>query len=184
MEIKFFPNGTLEGELKRGVESLYVYLSNPDSEIHDDMYDWDAPEHGMYLLLDGDRVAGHVTVHQSKTTFDGQEFALGGFGGLVVHPDYRGFGYGRQLAEAALEKAREIGIDVACMTVNMESGITAFYERLGYRFLGRPAFFINWANQEKSDDTMMLMGIHDPALAEKILISDLPFHYGPNRGHW
>ena len=70
------------------------------------------------------------------------------------------------------------------MCVNMTSGITDLYQKLGYQFLNRPAYFINWIDKEKTDDTVMIKGINNPELAEKILHTDNRFHYGQNKGHW
>lgn len=159
---------------------------NPDdpADVETDMYDWGAPIDGNFLLFDGDRAVGEVSVHKTASEYDGQIYCLGGLGGLAVLPEYRGRGYGRLLAEAALRRASEIGVDVACMCVNMESGITDFYRRLGYRFLGRPAYFTSWADKIKTDDTVMIMGINNKWLAEKILTTSHRFHYGANKGHW
>jgi len=109
---------------------------------------------------------------------------LGGFGGLAILPEYQGGGYARKLAEAALNKASEIGVDVACMCVEMSTGITNFYKRLGFEFLNRPAYFINWIDKEKSDETVMIMGLNNKSLAAEILETDYKFHYGESRGHW
>lgn len=165
-----------------GFEGMYTLISGVACGLL--MYDWDAPQDGKFLLLDGDNVVGRVAVHKTISEFNGQQYCLGGFGGLAVLPEYRGNGYGRMLAEAALNMLREISVDVACMCVNVESGITDFYRRLGYSFLNRPAYFVNWADKEKTDDTVMIMGINNTKLAEKILHTNYKFHYGKNKGHW
>lgn len=83
-----------------------------------------------------------------------------------------------------IKKLEDINVGVACMCVNMESGITDFYKRLGYCFLNRHAYFTNWINKEKSDDTVMILGICDKELAETILTTNYRFDYGKAKGHW
>lgn len=183
MEVKFFLHGTMDEKQINDVSELNHYLSNP-SDPDVDMYDWADPAYGKFLLLDEKNVVGKVSIHKTETEYCGQRFYLGGFGGLVVRSEYRNHGYGRILAEEAIKKLEQIGVDVACMCVDMESGITNFYERLGYRFLNRPAYFISWEEKEKTDNTVMILGICNKALAEKILNTHGKFHYGQDRGHW
>jgi predicted lactoylglutathione lyase len=88
------------------------------------------------------------------------------------------------VAEAAFKKFYEIGIDVACMEADMERGITDFYEKLGFKFLNRPAYFFNHGNTEVTDDKVMIMGLNNKNLADEILITSHKFHYGKHKGHW
>lgn len=185
MIIKYFPDGTISEKYRKDIDFINeTCLSNDNADSETDMYDWGAPEDGKFLLLNGDTVVGRAAVHKAFSEYNGQSYCLGGFGGLAVLPEYRGGGYGRALAEAALSKAKEIGVDVACMCVNMESGIADFYKRLRFRFLNRSAYFVNWSDKEKTDNTVMIMGLNDPKLAEEILNSGHKFHYGQDKGHW
>lgn len=188
MKIKYIPDGTMTEEQQKHVNyinsaCLAGDLNNPEI-VERNMYDWGAPENGMFLMFEDEKIIGQVTVFKTMTEYDGHEYCLGGFGGLAVLPEYRGRGYGRLLAEAALDKACEIGVDIACMCVNIDSGITDFYEKLGFKFLNRPAYFINWADKEKTDDTVMIMGLNNKELSNKILSTKGKFHYGKSKGHW
>ena len=188
MEIKYIPKGTMTEKQQKDIDIIdQTCLSGDTSDperVLVNMYDWGAADDGMFLLFNGERVVGRVAVEKTLTEYNGQDYYLGGFSGLAVLPEYRGKGYARQLADAALNKAYEIGVDVACMCVDMNSGITDFYQRLGFRFLNRPAYFINWIDKEKFDDTVMIMGLNNKSLADKILETDHKFHYGKNKGHW
>lgn len=183
MNIEFFIQGTLNNRQENDIDKLNQSLTNPtDPDV--DMYDWADPAYGEIIASDGDKVIGKVSIYKTEAEYHGQPYCLGGFGGLVVASEYRGYGYGRKLAEEALKKLEDISVDVACMCVNMESGITEFYKRLGYCFLNRPAYFTNWINKEKSDATVMILGICDEELAETILTTNYRFDYGKNKGHW
>jgi len=188
LKIKFIPNGEMTQRQKNDVDIINktCLSGDPDDPVRVEinMYDWSASDEGMFLLLDGERVVGRIAVQKAFTEYDGQEYVLGGFGGLAILPEYRGGGYARIMAELALDKAREVGVDVACMCVDMESGITNFYQSLGFTFLGRPAYFINWIDKEKTDNNVMIMGLNNKPLTEKILNTNHKFHYGEDRGHW
>ena len=190
MEIRYIPYGTITENQQNDVDIINkICLSGGVDEMEEDefdesTYEYSAPENGMFLLFDGERAVGRVAVHKVLTEYNGQEYYLGGLGGLAVLPEYQGGGYGRRLAELALEKAGEIGVDVACMEVDTESGITDFYQKLGFAFLNRSAYFINHGNNEVADDNVMIMGLRNKTLAEEILATNHKFHYGKSLGHW
>jgi len=188
MEIIYIFDGTMTEKQQKDVDIINDTCLGGDSEglkeFDINTYEYSAPEDGMFLLFDGERAVGRAAVHKMLTEYNGQEYYIGGFGGLAVLPEYQGKGYARKLAEAALEKAYEIGVDVACMEVDTRSGITDFYRKLGFAFLNRPAYFINHGNNEVTDNTVMIMGLHNKNLADKILATNHKFHYGKSKGHW
>ncbi len=186
MQLKYIPNDTMTREQQKAVDIINTVClaGDPDEEFDITTYAYSAPEDGMFLAFEGDRIIGRVAVHKVRASYNGCEYTLGGFGGLAVLPEYQGNGYGRALAEAALEKYREIGVDVVCMEANIRSCIADFYQRLGFRFLSRPAYFINHGRNEVTDDNVMLMGLLDKPLGEDILTTDHKFCYGDQLGHW
>ena len=191
MEIKYIINGAMTDKQQKDVDIINkiclggpINPDEPEEEFDINTYEYSAPEDGMFLLFDGERAVGRVAVHKVLTEYDGKKYWLGGFGGLAVLPEYQGKGYARKLAEAALEKCYEIGIDVACMEVDTESGITDLYQKLGYKFLNRLAYFINHGNNEVTDDKVMIMGLNNKNLADEILATNHKFHYGRHLGHW
>jgi GNAT superfamily N-acetyltransferase len=188
MEIKYIADGTITERQQKDVDIINeICLSDPSKpkeEFDINTYEYSAPEDGKYLLFDGERVVGQAAVHKVTAEYNGLEYYLGGFGGLSVLPEYQGMGYGRKLAEAAIKKSYEIGIDVACMEANTDSGIADFYQKLGFVFLNRPAYFINHGNNEVTDSNVMIMGLNNKHLAEEILSTSHKFHYGKSLGHW
>jgi len=189
MEIRYIPDGTMTEKQQKDVDIINNICLGGDCEGTQEefditTYEYSAPEDGMFLLLDGEKAVGRAAVHKVLTEYNGQEYYLGGFGGLAVLPEYQGKGYARKLAEAAMEKAYEIGVDVACMEVDTESGITDLYQKLGYVFLNRPAYFINHGNNEVPDDKVMIKGLRNKELADEILTTDYKFNYGKILGHW
>ena len=190
MEIKYIVDGTMTEKQQKDVDIINetCLSGDPDElkeEFDESTYEYSAPEDGMFLLFDGERAVGRAAVHKVLTEYNGQEYYLGGFGGLAVLPEYQGKGYARKLAEAALEKSYKIGIDVACMEAETETSITDFYQKLGFKFLNRPAYFINHGNNEVSDNNVMIMGLNNKKLADEIFTTNHKFHYGKKHlGHW
>jgi len=76
--------------------------------------------------------AGWVSVQVREAT--GQILNALGFGGVMVHRDYRGRGVGQTLVSGAMEQMRQLNESIAmlfCRTVRLP-----FYERLGWRSVG------------------------------------------------
>jgi len=85
---------------------------------------------------------------------------------------------------SSIGKSYRNRVDIACMEVDTDSGITGFYQKLGFAFLNRPAYFINHGNNEVIDNNVMIMGLRNKNLADKIHTTNHKFHYGKSLGHW
>ncbi len=72
-------------------------------------------------------LAGEVVGVLTTTTYDGLAF----LGAVIVRPELRGRGVGKQMMEAALDHLRALGV----VTVRLNAYLNAipFYERLGFR---------------------------------------------------
>lgn len=107
---------------------------NFEDEVSADEGDFfGAVELGSFLLLDERKIVGLVYVYKRLNEYNGQEYYIGGLGGLVVMPEYRGKGYARQLVEKALQMSHEIGVDVACLFIEREDTFYKFYRLMTYR---------------------------------------------------
>ncbi len=67
---------------------------------------------------------------------------------------------------------------MVCMEADIKSGIADFYQRLGFRFLARPAYFINHGMNEVADNNVMLMGLLDKQLGKRYLRRRISFVMG------
>ena len=56
---------------------------------------------------------------------------------VMVAPGYQGHGYGAALMREASAVARKLGLEALEVTVRGGTGTEGFYERLGYRVVGR-----------------------------------------------
>lgn len=103
---------------------------------------------------------------------------------MAILPQYRGNGYGKVLTEKAIKKLYEINCDVACLCVDRKHNAYKLYQLFGYTFLQREAYFIDALGKEKTNDSVMIMGIKNKELADKISNTDYKFHYSKVKGYW
>lgn len=149
------------------------------------MLNYVADSLGKFLLYNDDgKIVGRNGIHIRKSEYDGEIYTLGGFGGLGVLPEYRGHGYATILTKMAIDKLYEIKADIAVMCVDRNKTVYEFYEKYGFCFLDRNAYFINALGEERFDDSVMIRGICNKNLAEKILTTEYKFHYGDDYGYW
>ena len=96
---------------------LHCYRDNPDF----------IPELDFVMEEDG-RIIGHVMFSRAELVLnDGTKKPSWTFGPISIHPDYKRKGYGIQLLDYALDKARENGIGFLCMEGNID-----FYKHAGF----------------------------------------------------
>ena len=101
---------------------LNQYRSNPDF----------IPELDFVMEEEG-RIIGHIMFSHAELTLpDGTRKPSWTFGPISIHPDYKRKGYGLQLLNYALEKAREMGVGFLCMEGNID-----FYKLAGFGLASR-----------------------------------------------
>src|SRR5262245_14606766 len=87
-----------------------------------------------FFALDGDRVVGWADIRREERPAHHHRGVLG----MGVHRDYRGRGIGRALLEAALAKAKEIGLLRVDLTVYAgNTAAIALYRKCGFVEEGR-----------------------------------------------
>ena len=103
---------------------LNQYRTNPDFIPELDL----VMEEGDGELQSPDKIIGHVMFSKAEIILDdGTHFPSWTFGPISVHPDYKRKGYGLNLLNYALEKAKEMGIGLLQMEGNIE-----FYKHAGF----------------------------------------------------
>ena len=96
---------------------LNQYRVNPDF----------IPELDLVMEEDG-RIIGHVMFSRAELLLDdGTRRGSWTFGPISIHPDYQRRGYGLQLLNFALDKARSMGVGFVCMEDNID-----FYSQAGF----------------------------------------------------
>lgn len=156
-----------------------------DTEINqDEGHMFGAVEFGAYLLLDNTKIVGVSYLYKRLSEYDGQKFNIGGFGGLGILPDYRGNGYARQMVEKSLHLAYEVGVDIACLFTDRNETVYKLYEKFGFVYLDREAYYYDSLGVERTIDNVMILGLCDMKLAKKILSTKYKFRYGKEEGCW
>lgn len=84
---------------------------------------------------------------------------------VMVHPSRQGRGVGRMLMVAVHAHARSLGLDHVVLTVRAGQGIEPFYERLGYRAIGRHPRAIAVGPDDIRDEIVMLLDLRTPGIA-------------------
>ena len=81
-----------------------------------------------FVMEEYGRIIGHVMFSKAEIILtDGTAFPSWTFGPISIHPDYKRKGYGLQLLNFALDKARETGVSFLCMEGNID-----FYKHAGF----------------------------------------------------
>ena len=96
---------------------LHCYRSAPDF----------VPELDFVMEKDGELI-GHVMYSRSEiTTSGGKAIPIMTFGPISIAPGYKRQGYGKQLLDYSMEKAREMGAGALAITGNID-----FYGKSGF----------------------------------------------------
>jgi predicted N-acetyltransferase YhbS len=113
----------LEGDERDPFDSVRVSLRYRPKERHVALRD----EFGRLVASTG-LVVADVEVN-------GQRFPVVGLGGVIVNAQHRGRGLGRQVVEAALEKARTMGPDFVLLFCHDDRA--ELYRKLGFEHINR-----------------------------------------------
>ena len=85
------------------------------------------PELDLVMELDG-TLMGHIMYARSEIRCeDGRNIPIMTFGPISIAPEYKRQGYGKQLLDASMEKAREMGAGALAITGNID-----FYGKSGF----------------------------------------------------
>ncbi|MFJ6195469.1 GNAT family N-acetyltransferase [Micromonospora sp. NPDC092111] len=82
---------------------------------------------------------------------------------VMVHPDTQGRGYGQALMREAARRAPELGWQALHVTVRGGLGLENFYDRLGYREVGRLPGALRVAAGDDRDEIFMWRDLDTPA---------------------
>ena len=101
---------------------LHCYRDTPDF----------IPELDFVMEEDG-LIIGHVMFSRAELFLnDGTKKPSWTFGPISIHPDFKRKGYGIQLLDYALDRAREMGIGFLCMEGNID-----FYKHAGFNLASK-----------------------------------------------
>lgn len=85
------------------------------------------PELDLVMELNGELIGQVIYVRSHILCANGRKLPILTFGPIGIAPRYKRQGYGKQLLDASLEKARELGAGAAAITGNID-----FYGKSGF----------------------------------------------------
>lgn len=96
---------------------------------------------GWLLVLDNDKLIGRCALFIRDIKYEGQDYKLGGIGGLAVQKKYRRKG----IASALVKESENFLIDAGCdfsMFGPLDDELVRYYKNLGYVSLSKPYFYV------------------------------------------
>jgi len=110
---------------------------------------------------------------------------LGGYGGTCTRADLRGQGIGARLCGLAMDSLHAEGCDIAILAVDPDGSTSRFYERQGFRALGRPFEIVTAKGERASpEDVAMIAPVGSDAIFHRVLAGTEPLFLGPEPGYW
>ena len=102
-------------------------------------FEWSAPDWRVLVWVEG-RVVSQAAILERVGRVAGQPVKLGGVGGVIALPEWRGRGLtGAAMRRAAEFMCRELGVEFGLLVC--EEDVVAFYERLGWQVVEGPLTF-------------------------------------------
>ncbi|MFC0028569.1 GNAT family N-acetyltransferase [Micromonospora chaiyaphumensis] len=118
----------------------------------------DGPDR-LLAAYEGDRLAGVLIIGDNRFHLKAHWRVLKR---VMVHPGTQGRGYGAALMREAERIARELGLAALHVTVRDGLGLCGFYERLGYREVGRLPGALRLAPGDDRDEVFMWLDLGAP----------------------
>lgn len=182
--VAYVPANEMTDALRADKHALQVacFANVPAEEIFDHFV---AEPIGSVLAWHGNEMVGCVSVFKRTITCEGRPVTLGGYGGTCTREDLRGRGTGSRVCGVAMETLHAEGCDIAMLAVDKDGSTNRFYERQGYRVLGRPFEIVTAKGQRVfPDDVAMVAPVRSGEIFEHVVASRQPLFLGPEKGYW
>jgi GNAT superfamily N-acetyltransferase len=134
------------------------------------------------LAFHENEIVGILELHRRRRVFDKSKFLLGGVAGVCVCNSMRKRGIGSALVKRGLKTLKDVGCDVACMTVDLVDPMYGFYEKLGFKMMEREISFDDINGRRIYEKGTMFIPINSKKIYNQIMNSSKTFHYG--KGYW
>jgi len=184
LTVEYIAADAMTGAMRADKHALQVacFADVPAEEIFDYFV---ADPIGSVLAWIAGEMVGCVSVFKRTITFKGRPVTLGGYGGTCTRVDLRGQGIGSRLCRVAMDSLHAEGCDIAMLAVDKDGSTTRFYERQGYRPLGRPFEIITAKGQRVTpDDIAMVAPVGSGDILHDVLAGTEPLFLGPEPDYW
>jgi GNAT superfamily N-acetyltransferase len=145
-----------------------------------------AESSGSVLAWIGNDLVGCVSVFVRNIEFENETITLGGYGGTCTREDQRGRGIGSLVCRIAMDQLRKHQVDIAMLAVGADGTTAVFYERQGFRFLGRPFEIVTASGKRVAPegDLAMIAPVKSNVILSRVMASKEPLFLGPEPGYW
>ncbi len=184
LRVDYVPDGEMNETMRADKQALQevCFADVPVEELFETFV---AEPIGSVLAWSGEEMAGYVSVFTRSIVFKGQLVRLGGYGGTCTRADLRGQGIGARVCGVAMETLHAEGCEIAMLAVDKDGSTNRFYERQGYRVLGRPFEIVTAKGQRISpDDVAMVAPVTSDDIFRRVLADTRPLFLGPDKGYW
>jgi len=184
LRVIYVPAGEMTDAMRADKHALQVacFADVPAEEIFDYFV---AEPIGSVLAWYRNEMVGCVSVFKRTITFEERPVTLGGYGGTCTREDLRGQGIGSRVCGVAMDTLHAEGCEIAMLAVDKDGSTNRFYERQGYRVLGRSFEIVTGKGQRVApDDVAMIAPVRSEEIFQQVLASRQPLFLGPDRGYW
>ena len=119
-----------------------------------DGFEWADVDYHV-LVWEDDLLVAHVEIVQRTGQVDGKPVSLGGIGGVVTLPEWRGHGLGSTAMKQAMNfMCAELGAEFGLLICDPDA--ISFYKRLGWEVVEGPLVFDQRGEKMTSPDVTMV----------------------------
>jgi GNAT superfamily N-acetyltransferase len=157
MEITILPSRALTPAQRQEIWDWLWQVFGAEAQA----YTWAEPDWHVIGYEDGQRVC-HIDITERTAMAGGQSVRLGGIGGVMTIPEYRG----RGLASAALQRAAAFLHDPLVVEFGLltcDPAMTPFYHKLGWQIVEEPLVYDQPSGKVNLDGAVMILPCRERA---------------------
>ncbi len=156
--------------------------SNGDQVVHQDKFCSDSDIFKWIFALSGEDIVGMVAAFKRNITYQGEELVLGGVGKMRVLEEYQRRGVASNIMEIVMGELNNELVDVALLCTNTNSFLVNFYEKYGFKLLGKSYRYTGKSGKDYMESEGMIAPINSVSKYNKILASENVLDIGS--GNW
>lgn len=114
----------------RLIRQIWPSDESPDADA-ETIERWQLGNYHHFVIWEGEEALAHAGLFVREILTERGSLPVGALGGVCVHPDYRGHGWGRDVTRAAFDFLPRLGVSVSLF----QTPVPDFYARLGARLV-------------------------------------------------
>ncbi len=147
-----------------------------------DKYCSDADIFKWIVARDSDEIVGMVAAYKRNILYLGEELVMGGIGKMRVSLEYQRRGIASKLMGIVISELKAESVDVALLCTNIDSFLVNFYEKFGFKLLGKPYRYKGKSGKDYTELEGMLAPINSKSKFKTVMSSEHVLDIGV--GNW